>query len=170
MGLDDGERPRHSGRVSIARSPEHVYTLVSDVTRMGDWSPVCTACWWDDSDGSPAPGAWFTGRNETPDRVWETRCEVVAATPGREFTFIVGGSTDGLVRWSSTLEPTGDGTELTESWEILPTLLARYGEHSDDGGKALVAEHVQITRRHRRHARRNERAAESSTDGDGRPA
>ena len=52
--------------------------MVSDVTRMGEWSPVCKACWWDDGD-SPRVGAWFTGRNELPERTWETRSEVVAA-------------------------------------------------------------------------------------------
>jgi hypothetical protein len=49
----------------VARSPEDLYDMVSDVTRMGEWSPVCTACWWDDGLG-PQPGAWFTGRNGIP--------------------------------------------------------------------------------------------------------
>lgn len=56
--------------------------MISDVTRTGEWSPVCKACWWDDGDG-PWPGAWFTGRNELPERTWETRSQVVAADRGR---------------------------------------------------------------------------------------
>ena len=32
---------------------------------MGEWSPICRACWWDEG-GGPQVGAWFTGRNETP--------------------------------------------------------------------------------------------------------
>lgn len=74
----------------VACSPEALYDLISDVTRMGEWSPICRACWWDDGSG-PLAGNWFTGRNETPDRVWETRSQVVIAEPGREFTFVVGG-------------------------------------------------------------------------------
>ncbi len=62
--------------------------MVADVTRMGEWSPVCKACWWEEGDG-PAEGAWFTGRNELPDRTWETRSLVVAADRGTEFAFQV---------------------------------------------------------------------------------
>lgn len=73
----------YSESITVARSPEDLYDMVSDVTRMGEWSPVCTACWWDDGLG-PQPGAWFTGRNELPERTWETRAQVVAADRGRE--------------------------------------------------------------------------------------
>jgi hypothetical protein len=55
----------YSESIMVARSPEDLYDMVSDVTRMGEWSPVCTACWWDDGLG-PQPGAWFTGRNGIP--------------------------------------------------------------------------------------------------------
>ncbi|MGZ6807635.1 MAG: SRPBCC family protein, partial [Mycobacteriaceae bacterium] len=85
----------YSESIFVAHPPELVYDLVSDVTRTGEWSPVCKACWWDEGD-SARVGAWFTGRNEVPARTWETRSEVVAAERGREFAFVVGGS---LVRW-----------------------------------------------------------------------
>ncbi|HUZ54256.1 MAG TPA: SRPBCC family protein [Streptosporangiaceae bacterium] len=41
---------RYAESVVLARSPE-VLCLVCDVTRMGEWSPVCEACWWDNGDG-----------------------------------------------------------------------------------------------------------------------
>ncbi len=63
--------------------------MLADVTRMGEWSPVCTACWWDEGDG-PHVGAKFTGRNERPERTWETRSEVVTADRGGEFAWVVG--------------------------------------------------------------------------------
>ena len=31
---------KHSEAIVIARSPEDLYDLVSDITRMGTWSPV----------------------------------------------------------------------------------------------------------------------------------
>jgi len=108
--------PQLADSVVIARSPEDVYDMVSDVTRMGEWSPVCKACWWDDGD-SPRVGAWFTGRNELPERTWETRSEVVAAERGREFAFIVGGS---YVRWGYLFTQVAGGTQVTETWEFLP--------------------------------------------------
>ncbi len=72
--------------ILVACPPDQLYDLVSDVTRMGEWSPICQACWWDDG-GGPRAGAWFTGRNQTPERTWETRSQVVVADRGREFAF-----------------------------------------------------------------------------------
>ena len=122
----------HSDSVVVPVPPDELYDLVSDVTRTGEWSPVCRACWWDEGwqgpDGRPRVGAWFTGRNETPERTWQTRSQVVAADRGREFAWLVGGR---LVRWSFTLEPVPEGTRLTETWEFLPagqeTFVERYG-------------------------------------------
>ncbi len=57
----------------------------TDITRTGEWSPDCTSCWWDDEFGAGQVGAWFTGRNELPNRTWETRSGLVAAERGREF-------------------------------------------------------------------------------------
>ncbi|MBA3523783.1 MAG: SRPBCC family protein [Geodermatophilaceae bacterium] len=114
----------HSESIVVAASPESLYDLVSDVTRIGEWSPVCRACWWDDGDTATV-GAWFTGRNELPGRTWETRSVVVAAERGQEFAFVVGGA---LVRWSFTFVPVGEGTRVTESWEFLPDGIALFHE------------------------------------------
>ena len=65
--------------------------MVSDVTRIGEWSPVCKACWWDEGSAAHV-GDWFTGRNVLPDRTWETRSEVIVAERGREFAFVGGRS------------------------------------------------------------------------------
>lgn len=93
-----------SDSVLIERTPDEVYALVSDVTRMGDWSPICKACWWDDPAAGTQPGAWFTGRNELPERTWQTRSQVVVAEPAREFAWEVN---EGWVRWGFRLESTG---------------------------------------------------------------
>jgi Polyketide cyclase / dehydrase and lipid transport len=129
----------YSDSIVIARSPEALYALVSDVTRMGEWSPVCQACWWDDGAG-PQVGAWFTGRNVQPDRTWETRSEVVAAEPGREFAFVVGGA---WVRWGYTFTPVDGGTRLTESWEFLPAGIARFEERYGAQAQAQIARRTQ---------------------------
>ena len=119
-----------SDSIIVSRPPEELYTLVSDVTRMGEWSPVCTGCWWDDD--TRGAGAWFTGHNEVPGKAWETRSQVVVDEPGREFTFIVGGD---RTRWGYTFRPVAAGTEMTESWEILPAgevyFSERFGAEAD---------------------------------------
>ena len=132
----------YSESIVIAASPDAVYDLVSDVTRMGEWSPVCRACWWDEGAG-PQPGAWFTGRNEVPGRTWETRSQVVAAEPGQEFTWLVGGA---WVRWGFTLTPVDGGTRLTESWDFLPAGIARFEERYGADAQAQIAERTQAAR------------------------
>jgi hypothetical protein len=114
----DLSRYQHTETVSVAAAPEAVYDLVADVTRMGDWSPVCTGGVWDDDTKS-----WFVGSNESGELKWETKCRVEVADRGKEFTFTncgFGGDID-LVRWSYTFAPAGDGCEVTEVWQVLPS-------------------------------------------------
>ena len=134
---------RYSESVVVARSPEALYDMVSDVTRMGEWSPVCKACWWDEGDG-PRPGAWFTGRNELPERTWETRSRVVAADRGREFAFVVRGS---WVRWGYTFTPVEGGTQVTESWEFLPAGIERFYNRFGEDAEAQIADRTEGARR-----------------------
>lgn len=134
---------RYSQSIVIARSPEDLYDMVSDVPRMGEWSPICKACWWDDGEG-PREGAWFTGRNETPARTWETRSQVVAADPGREFAFVVGGA---WVRWGYTFEPVDGGTRLTESWHFLPEGIERFHTRFGDDAQAQIEERTAAAHR-----------------------
>ena len=115
---------KRSESIVISRSPEDLYDMVSDVTRMGEWSPVCKTCWWDEGSG-PEVGSWFTGRNELPERTWETRSEVVVADRGQEFAFVVGGK---FARWGYTFAPVEGGTDVTESWEFLPDGIAMFKE------------------------------------------
>src|SRR5213080_3684444 len=133
---------RYSESILVARSPEDLYDMVCDVTRMGEWSPVCKACWWDDGDG-PRVGAWFTGRNELPERTWETRSQVVAADPAREFSWEVN---KGWARWGYTLEPDGAGTRLTEHWEFLPAGLEGFRERFGDAADDEVAKRSEAAR------------------------
>jgi Polyketide cyclase / dehydrase and lipid transport len=121
-----------SDSISVAVTPDELYALVSDVTRMGEWSPICTGCRWDEGAG-PQVGAWFTGHNETPERTWETRSQVVAADPGRKFAWEVN---NGWTYWGYTFEPEDGGTRLTESWEFRPAGIAgfreRYGAQAEE--------------------------------------
>lgn len=126
---------QYSESIVVARSPEVLYDMVSDVTRMGEWSPVCQACWWDDGDG-PRAGAWFTGRNELPERTWETRSQVVAADRGREFAFEVN---SGWVRWGYTFTAVDSGTQVTQSWEFLPAGIAGFHDRYGNGAEAQIA-------------------------------
>jgi hypothetical protein len=123
-----------SQSIHVSASPDDLYEMVSDVTRMGEWSPICRECWWDDGAG-PWAGAWFTGRNEVAGRTWEARCQVVAAEPGRRFAWEVN---DGWVQWGYTFAPDGDGTLLTESWIFLPKGIAGFHERWGEKAEAHI--------------------------------
>lgn len=131
---------QHQESVTVRASAETLYGLVSDITRTGEWSPVCTSCWWDDEDSAGQVGAWFTGRNELPHRTWETRSQVVAAERGREFAWVVGGS---FVRWGFTMTPADTGTTLTESWEFLPAGIAMFEEKFGDRASVQITDRTQ---------------------------
>lgn len=104
--------------VHVDASPETVYAAVSDVTRMGEWSPETIKCEWLDGATGPAVGAHFKGTNKRGIVKWSTKSTVVAANPGHEFTFDI----DDAVRWTYRVEPDGTGTKLTESFEMLSDL------------------------------------------------
>jgi hypothetical protein len=135
----------HSDSIVINRSPEDVYALIADVTHMGDWSPICKACWWDEGDG-PRVGAMFTGRNELSERTWETRSEVLAAEPGREFAWAVA-EPPTRARWGYTLQAVDGGTELTESWELPPEGAAFFEQRFGDDAPTEIEARADAARR-----------------------
>jgi hypothetical protein len=105
--------------IHIDAPPEKVYRMISDVTRMGEWSPETHTCEWIEGASGPAVGARFKGSNKRGIVRWSTKPTVTVADPGREFAFDVGKDT----RWSYKLTSKDGGTELTESFEALRYLL-----------------------------------------------
>lgn len=132
---DRSARFTHSESIRIDATPQQVWDLVTDIGRTGEWSPICKACWWAEPATGPEVGAYFHGRNETPERVWETRSRVVAADEPREFAWMVN---ENAVRWSYTITPDGDGTTLTESWAVQPAGFDLFAERfGDDASQQL---------------------------------
>jgi uncharacterized protein YndB with AHSA1/START domain len=120
----------------IDAPPDRVWRLVSDVTRMGEWSPVCYRCEWLDGASSPSVGARFVGHNKQSGLRWSTTCEVTESIPGKVFAFRVIDGTFSffyrgreLTRWRYEFEPDGIGTKVTESNELVafPPLLRLVG-------------------------------------------
>ncbi len=138
---------RHlSHTILVDADPETVYALVSDVTRTGEWSPVCRAAWWEEGQG-PREGAWFGGRNEVPGRTWETRSQVLVAEPGREFRWQVDGR---FVTWAYLMRAVGEGehvqTELTETWDLNDATEQRFRENYGDRAEEVLEQRRQEAR------------------------
>jgi hypothetical protein len=104
--------------ITIGASADQVWTMVSDVTRMGEWSPETRSAEWLDEASGPVVGARFKGHNRKGRTRWSTVCEVIAAEPGRSFAFAVGGATKADTIWRYQFEPTVGGVEVTETFEL----------------------------------------------------
>lgn len=112
-------------RLYVSAPPEKVYELVSDITRMGEWSPETIRCRWLDGATEPAVGARFKGTNRRGLMRWSTKPRVVSASPGREFAFVVNLLVfhRDTTKWRYRFEPNPDGgTDVTESFEMLADL------------------------------------------------
>lgn len=103
----------------IAADAGTVYAVVSDVPRTPEWSPQVVACSWVPPATGPSPGARFRATNRHGRHRWSNEPVVEAAEPGREFSFIRRARLGGTIRWRYRFEPDGDGTLVTESYEVL---------------------------------------------------
>jgi hypothetical protein len=105
--------------IHVDAPPEVVYDLVSDLPRMGEWSPECVRCEWLGGATGAAVGARFKGYNRRGPRRWSTKSEVVAAEPGAELAWEVS-SVLGLrvARWGYRITATPDGgSDVVETFD-----------------------------------------------------
>ena len=103
----------------IDAPPKKVYAVVTDVTRMGEWSPECRQCEWLDGATGPAVGARFKGSNKNGVFRWSTKPRVAVVEEGREFAFVTALGSKDITKWTYRFEPDGDGTKVTESFEMM---------------------------------------------------
>jgi uncharacterized protein YndB with AHSA1/START domain len=106
---------------------DRIWELLSDVTRIGRYSPETFEAEWLDGAEGPAVGARFRGhvkRNEKGPTYW-TPCTVRECVPGKAFSFGVGQSGKPLSIWGYTLEPSGNGTDVTETFELANVIWLR---------------------------------------------
>jgi uncharacterized protein YndB with AHSA1/START domain len=100
----------------VAAPAELVWAMVTDVRRMGEWSPETTAGQWLKGATGPVPGAKFKGTNKNGEKSWSTDATVVDAEPGTRFAFNVDVGPVKVASWSYDFEPTADGCRVTETW------------------------------------------------------
>jgi uncharacterized protein YndB with AHSA1/START domain len=101
--------------IEIAAPAEKVYAMVSDVTRMPEWSPEQAKTVWVRGASGPAVGARFRGTNKNGWHRWSTSCRVIDATPGKRFAFRVTDYGFSVSDWIYEFEPTATGCKVTES-------------------------------------------------------
>jgi uncharacterized protein YndB with AHSA1/START domain len=98
--------------VTISAPPEKVWELVTDITKMGQFSPSNTGGKWLGGVSGPQVGAKFLGFNKRGLARWITRCQVIECDKPSRFAFRVA---ENKLQWGFRLEPNGaDGTVLTQ--------------------------------------------------------
>lgn len=98
--------------VEIAAPPERVWAVISDLKRMGEWSPQCRKMII--RGGSVARGTKTININKKGLLVWPTTSKVITFEPGRELRFRIN---ENRSIWSFTLEPTATGTRIVQRRE-----------------------------------------------------
>jgi hypothetical protein len=93
-----------------------VWRLVSDLPRMGEWSPENAGGEWVKGATGPAPGAKFKGHNANGSKTWSTLATVIDATPDERFSFLVTVGPLKVAEWAFDIAPTDDGCTVTETW------------------------------------------------------
>jgi uncharacterized protein YndB with AHSA1/START domain len=117
------------GEVSLYMEapPEKVWALVSDVTRIGEFSPETFEARWTRGSTGPEVGASFKGhvkRNGVGPTYWSP-CQVTKCVEGEVFEFAVGTDDVTMNNWGYRLEPSGSGTKVTEYFRLEPALPMR---------------------------------------------
>jgi uncharacterized protein YndB with AHSA1/START domain len=111
--------PLLQAQIDIEAPVAKVWALVSDLSRMPQWSPQCRLM---KSLGPLRQGTRTINLNRRNNMFWPTTCVVTEVIPEQKVAFRV--NQNGTI-WSYELEPTAAGTRLVET------------RHAENGVKAL---------------------------------
>lgn len=122
--------------IDISAPPERVWSVVSDLRRMPEFSPQCVRMV---PLGSFKAGTWTINFNREGKKFWPTTARIVRVEPNRAFAFRVN---ENRTVWSYTLEPTESGTRLIERRDVPngTTWLSRRAINAALGGEAPFEE------------------------------
>jgi uncharacterized protein YndB with AHSA1/START domain len=101
--------PQLQAQMDIDAPAAKVWTLVSDLSRMPQWSPQCRLM---KALGPVRQGARTINLNRRNRLFWLTTCTVTEVIPEKKLAFKV--DINGTI-WSYELEPTETGTRLVET-------------------------------------------------------
>ena len=109
-----------SKQISVERTIRadavRLYDLVSDLPRMGEWSPENTGGKWTKGATGPAVGACFKGTNRNGWRKWSTDVVITEAKPGERFSFDVTAGPIKVANWDYRFDQSGDSTKIVHTW------------------------------------------------------
>jgi uncharacterized protein YndB with AHSA1/START domain len=106
-----------SATIEIDRPIGEVFDAITDVTRMGEWSPECVAARWVAPATGPEVGAEFEGDNVAKLgpitlKHWTTTSKVTEWVPNEVFEFVA----EGYTTWRYEFADVDGSTTVTESF------------------------------------------------------
>lgn len=143
--------------VHMAAPVTDVWSLVSDVTRIGEFSPETFEAQWTHGATGPAVGARFKGhvkRNGVGPTYWTpctvTRCEPPGSNGAGVFEFSVGLDANPINTWGYRMQPQNGGTSVTEYFRLTPAwyirgywlLLGRLRSRTNERGMRTTLERM----------------------------
>lgn len=120
-----------SVEVRTTATPQAVWAVLIDVTRLGEWSHESHDGEWLKGAAGPAVGARFRARNRAGHTRWTRTCEVTMSCPDVDFgwrTLPTRCYRDSTA-WRVNLVAADHGTRIVQSFEVLqlsPIVAALY--------------------------------------------
>jgi hypothetical protein len=110
--------PSCSATVEIDAPADRLFAMVSDISRMGEYSPENAGGTWLKGADGPSLGAHFRGKQQASWRIWWTGNEIVELEQDR---LVAWRTTVGPLKvgvWRYRFDPSADGarTTVTEEW------------------------------------------------------
>lgn len=105
----------------LPASARDLWDLVTDVERMGEWSPECTGATWEGTVRAAVPGAAFRGWNALGPFRWSTTCEIEESVRPTSFRFVARHWTGAATRWTFRFKESDNRTLATEAFETVGT-------------------------------------------------
>ena len=131
--------PSVSVETVIQADCERVYEIASDLDAMASFGTEFQSGEW--ASGRPGTvGSTFRGRQRLGDSEWETISTVRSATPGREFSWVVGDTDNPTATWTLQMRSVPGGTEVSYAFVHGPGpsgLRERIAAHPDDETKFI---------------------------------
>lgn len=104
--------PDDESSILIDRSPEAVWAVVADVTRIPEWSPVCHRV-------DRLEGDRYRGHNKLNGVRWTREFQITESDPPRTLAFSTLFKGEESTRWRYRLEPDGARTRVTEAYQVV---------------------------------------------------
>jgi len=112
--------PAGTASVHASAPPEAVWQVLTDVTRVGEWSHECHTAAWTAGSTHAAIGARFRGSNRAGSARWSRPCTIYYCNAPFEFGYRTRGGR--LMRdsteWYFALEPEDGGTRIIQRYRI----------------------------------------------------